>query len=110
VPAPEATAAASRRAAPGGAGRPARARVAAAVPPAARAAVTRAARAGTVFRGDVQRREFIAFWLGGGRVLAGMNVNIFGVNDTIQAIVRAVRTVDPGRLADPDVPLDDFLG
>jgi len=63
-----------------------------------------------VFRGDVQRREFIAFWLGGGRVLAGMNVNIFGVNDTIQAIVRAVRTVDPGRLADPDVPLDDFLG
>ncbi len=63
-----------------------------------------------VFRGDVQRREFIAFWLGGGRVLAGMNVNIFGVNDTIQAIVRAARTIDPGRLADPDVPLEEFLG
>ena len=47
-----------------------------------------------VFRGDAQRREFIAFWLGGGRVLAGMNVNIFGVNKTIQAIVRGGRTVD----------------
>ena len=63
-----------------------------------------------VFRGDVGRREFIAFWLGGGRVLAGMNVNIFGVNDTIQAIVRRGRTVDTGRLTDPDVPLEEFLG
>jgi 3-phenylpropionate/trans-cinnamate dioxygenase ferredoxin reductase subunit len=63
-----------------------------------------------IFRGDVDRREFIAFWLARGRVLAGMNVNIFGVNDTIQAIVRAGRTVDPGRLANPDVPLEDFLG
>ena len=63
-----------------------------------------------VFRGDVGRREFIAFWLGAGRVLAGMNVNIFGVNDTIQAIVRRGRTVDTGRLTDPDVPLEEFLG
>jgi 3-phenylpropionate/trans-cinnamate dioxygenase ferredoxin reductase component len=63
-----------------------------------------------VFRGDVQRREFIAFWLTRGRVLAGMNVNLFGVNDTIQAIVRGGRAVDPGRLADPDIPLEEFLG
>ncbi len=63
-----------------------------------------------VFRGDVQRREFIAFWLGGGRVLAGMNVNVWDVNDTIQAIVRGGRAVDTGRLADPDVPLEEFLG
>ncbi len=62
-----------------------------------------------IFRGDVQRREFIAFWLAGGRVLAGMNVNIFGVNDTIQAIVRAGRPVDTGRLANPDVPLEEFF-
>ncbi len=62
-----------------------------------------------VFRGDVQRREFIAFWLCGGRVLAGMNVNIFGVNDTIQAIVRGGRVVDPASLANPDVPLEQFL-
>jgi 3-phenylpropionate/trans-cinnamate dioxygenase ferredoxin reductase component len=62
-----------------------------------------------VFRGDVPRREFIAFWLSGGRVLAGMNVNIFDVNDTIQAIVRGGRTVDPASLANPDVPLEKFL-
>jgi 3-phenylpropionate/trans-cinnamate dioxygenase ferredoxin reductase component len=63
-----------------------------------------------VFRGDVERREFIAFWLGGGRVLAGMNVNIWDVNEAIQAIVRGGRTVDTGRLADPDVPLEEFAG
>jgi 3-phenylpropionate/trans-cinnamate dioxygenase ferredoxin reductase component len=61
-----------------------------------------------VFRGDVPQREFIAFWLGDGRVLAGMNVNVWEVNEAIQAIVRGGRTVDPGRLADPNVPLEEF--
>jgi 3-phenylpropionate/trans-cinnamate dioxygenase ferredoxin reductase component len=61
-----------------------------------------------VFRGDVERREFIAFWLGGGRVLAGMNVNIWDVSEAIQAIVRSGRTVDAERLADPTVPLYEF--
>jgi 3-phenylpropionate/trans-cinnamate dioxygenase ferredoxin reductase subunit len=32
-----------------------------------------------VFRGDVDKLEFIAFWLAGGRVLAGMNVNVWEV-------------------------------
>jgi 3-phenylpropionate/trans-cinnamate dioxygenase ferredoxin reductase component len=63
-----------------------------------------------VFRGDAARREFIAFWLGGGRVLAGMNVNIWDVNEAIQAIVRGGRAVDAARLADVDVPLEEFLG
>jgi 3-phenylpropionate/trans-cinnamate dioxygenase ferredoxin reductase subunit len=63
-----------------------------------------------VFRGDVPRREFIAFWLGGGRVLAGMNVNTWDVNDTIAALVRGGRTVDAAGLADPDVALEEFLG
>jgi 3-phenylpropionate/trans-cinnamate dioxygenase ferredoxin reductase component len=62
-----------------------------------------------VFRGEVERREFIAFWLGRGRVLAGMNVNIWDVNDTIQAVVRSGRIVDPDMLAHPDVPLERFL-
>jgi 3-phenylpropionate/trans-cinnamate dioxygenase ferredoxin reductase subunit len=61
-----------------------------------------------VFRGDVEGREFVAFWLRGGRVLAGMNVNIWDVNEVIQAIVRGGRTVDASRLADPGVPLDEF--
>jgi hypothetical protein len=50
----------------------------------------------------------VAFWLGGGRVLAGMNVNIWDVNEAIQAFVRGGRTVDTDRLADPNVPLDEF--
>jgi 3-phenylpropionate/trans-cinnamate dioxygenase ferredoxin reductase component len=59
-----------------------------------------------VFRGDVPGREFVAFWVGGGRVLAGMNVNIWDVNDKIAALVRAGLPVDPARLTDPDVPLE----
>jgi 3-phenylpropionate/trans-cinnamate dioxygenase ferredoxin reductase component len=43
-------------------------------------------------------------------VLAGMNVNIFGVNDAIQAIVCAGRPVDTSRLGHPDVPLEEFAG
>jgi len=62
-----------------------------------------------VFRGDVAGRQFIAFWLSGGRVLAGMNVNVWDVNDTIKAIVRRGHTVDTARLANPDVPLDELL-
>ena len=63
-----------------------------------------------VFRGDAERREFIAFWLSGGRVLAGMNVNIWDASDAIQALVRGGGTVDPDRLADPAVPLDQMAG
>ena len=68
-----------------------------------------------VFRGDVERREFIAFWLAGGaqaggRVLAGMNVNIWDVNEAIQALVRSGRAVDPARLGDPRVPLEELAG
>jgi 3-phenylpropionate/trans-cinnamate dioxygenase ferredoxin reductase component len=63
-----------------------------------------------VFRGDVDGREFIAFWLSGGRVLAGMNVNIWDVNEVIQAIVRGGRVVDTGQLADASVPLEEFAG
>jgi 3-phenylpropionate/trans-cinnamate dioxygenase ferredoxin reductase component len=60
-----------------------------------------------VFRGDKDRREFIAFWLGDGRVLAGMNVNIWDVNEDVQALIRRGTPVDPVRLADVDIPLTD---
>ena len=63
-----------------------------------------------VFRGDVARREFIAFWLSGGRVLAGMNVNIWGVNDAIQCLVRAGRPVGRDALQDPERPLESLTG
>ncbi len=61
-----------------------------------------------VFRGDVDGGEFIAFWMVGGRVLAGMNVNVWDVTDAIQSLVRSGRSVDPVRLADPQVPLADL--
>jgi 3-phenylpropionate/trans-cinnamate dioxygenase ferredoxin reductase component len=59
-----------------------------------------------VFRGDTVAREFIAFWLdSGSRVLAGMNVNIWDVNDAIQALVRSGQPADPAALRDPAVDL-----
>jgi hypothetical protein len=54
-------------------------------------------------------QEFIAFWLTpDDRLLAGMNVNVWDVTDAIQALVRAGKPVDPGRLADPAVPLEEL--
>jgi 3-phenylpropionate/trans-cinnamate dioxygenase ferredoxin reductase subunit len=56
--------------------------------------------------------EFIAFWTREGRVLAGMNVNVWDVQDDIQALVRAGyagTAVDLDRLADPGVALNDLV-
>jgi 3-phenylpropionate/trans-cinnamate dioxygenase ferredoxin reductase subunit len=70
-----------------------------------------------VYRGDPAIRsdsnpEFVAFWMSGRRVLAGMNVNVWDVQDDIQALVRAGyagKTVDPAKLADPATPLSEAL-
>jgi 3-phenylpropionate/trans-cinnamate dioxygenase ferredoxin reductase component len=59
-----------------------------------------------VFRGDPASREFIAFWLAGDRVLAGMNVNVWDVNEQVQRITRERVAVDDRLLSDPDVPLE----
>jgi 3-phenylpropionate/trans-cinnamate dioxygenase ferredoxin reductase component len=59
-------------------------------------------------RGDRAKREFVAFWLSGGRVLAGMNVNVWDVTDPIQTLVRRNTPVDPAALTDPAVPLTDL--
>jgi 3-phenylpropionate/trans-cinnamate dioxygenase ferredoxin reductase component len=59
-----------------------------------------------VVRGDLAGREFIAFWLKDQRVVAGMNAGVWGVVEPIQALIRGGRPVDPERLANPDVPLD----
>jgi 3-phenylpropionate/trans-cinnamate dioxygenase ferredoxin reductase subunit len=58
-----------------------------------------------VFRGDPSMREFIAFWLKDGRVVAGMNVNVWDVVEPIKALIRSRQTVERDRLRDPDVPL-----
>lgn len=38
-----------------------------------------------VIRGDAAKREFIAFWVKEGRVLAGMNVNVWDVTEPISS-------------------------
>jgi 3-phenylpropionate/trans-cinnamate dioxygenase ferredoxin reductase subunit len=64
-----------------------------------------------VFRGDPATREVIAFWLDdANRVLAGMNINVWDVNEAVQALIRSRTPVDPARLADPDVPLERLAG
>jgi 3-phenylpropionate/trans-cinnamate dioxygenase ferredoxin reductase subunit len=63
-----------------------------------------------VFRGDVDRREFVAFWLdSSSRVLAGMNVNVWDVLDDVKRLIRSKSSVAPDRLADQQVPLGELV-
>jgi 3-phenylpropionate/trans-cinnamate dioxygenase ferredoxin reductase subunit len=61
-----------------------------------------------VIRGSVDEREFIAFWVKDGRVLSGMNVNVWDVTQPIQALVRSKAPVDTARLASTDESLEDL--
>jgi 3-phenylpropionate/trans-cinnamate dioxygenase ferredoxin reductase component len=58
-----------------------------------------------VFRGDPSTFEFMAFWMRGDRVAAGINVNVWDVNEDVQALVRSGASVEDAALADPDVAL-----
>ena len=58
-----------------------------------------------VLRGNPDSGQFLAFWLREGRVLAGMNVNIWDAGDDIESLLRSRTRVDADRLADPAVPL-----
>ncbi len=58
-----------------------------------------------VVRGDLDGREYVAFWLDGDRVTAGMNVNVWDVQDDIQALITSKDPVDREKLADDGVPL-----
>jgi 3-phenylpropionate/trans-cinnamate dioxygenase ferredoxin reductase subunit len=63
-----------------------------------------------VTRGDVDGREFIAFWLAADdRVLAGMNVNVWDVVDDIKSLILSGMPVDPDQLADPQTGLDTLV-
>jgi 3-phenylpropionate/trans-cinnamate dioxygenase ferredoxin reductase subunit len=61
-----------------------------------------------VVRGDLEAREFIAFWLKDGRVQAGMNVNIWDVTDSIKNLIRSGRPVNADALADPGTSLEEL--
>jgi NADPH-dependent 2,4-dienoyl-CoA reductase/sulfur reductase-like enzyme len=56
-----------------------------------------------VVRGDLAKREFVAFWLARGSIKAAMNVNVWDVIDQIKPLITAGKQIDPGQLANPDV-------
>ena len=62
-----------------------------------------------IYRGSVEEREFIAFWMNGDRVVAGMNVNVWDVSDTISDLIRSRTEVDTAKLTDSDVDLASLL-
>ena len=61
-----------------------------------------------VFRGSPSDGEFMAFYMRDGMIRAGINVNVWDVNEAVQDLVRSERQVDLERLADPDVDLADL--
>jgi 3-phenylpropionate/trans-cinnamate dioxygenase ferredoxin reductase subunit len=63
-----------------------------------------------VFRGDRDCGEFVAFWLQDGRVVAGMNVNVWDVNQHVQTLIGSRRPVDAAALRDPDTALKSLVG
>jgi 3-phenylpropionate/trans-cinnamate dioxygenase ferredoxin reductase subunit len=63
-----------------------------------------------VIRGDKAAREFVAFWIADGRVVAGMNLNVWDVNETVQRLIRSGAVVDPAKLVDPAVDLESLVG
>jgi 3-phenylpropionate/trans-cinnamate dioxygenase ferredoxin reductase component len=63
-----------------------------------------------VVRGDLATREFIAFWLKDQRVMAGMSAGVWDVVEPIQTLIRGGQPVDPARLADSDIALDQVTG
>jgi 3-phenylpropionate/trans-cinnamate dioxygenase ferredoxin reductase subunit len=62
-----------------------------------------------VYRGAVADGKFIAFWLKDQRVVAGMNVNVWDVNEDVQALIRARQQADPGQLRDEATPLGELV-
>jgi 3-phenylpropionate/trans-cinnamate dioxygenase ferredoxin reductase subunit len=62
-----------------------------------------------VFRGDREGGEFIAFWLRDGVVTAGMNVNVWDVNEHVQALIRSRKPVDLAALTDPGTALESLV-
>ncbi len=58
-----------------------------------------------VVRGDTSGLDFMAFWLSGGRVLAGMHVSRWDTIGSVGDLIRSGRRVDPAGLADDAVGL-----
>jgi len=54
-----------------------------------------------VVRGDLESREFVALWVRDGRVVAGMNVNVWDVTDRIRDLILAGQPADAFELPAP---------
>lgn len=61
-----------------------------------------------VVRGSLADRQFVAFWLADGRVVAGMNANTPGVAKPIERLIRSRAIVDEDALADPTVAIEEL--
>jgi 3-phenylpropionate/trans-cinnamate dioxygenase ferredoxin reductase component len=61
-----------------------------------------------VFRGDREGGEFVAFWLSESRVVGGMNVNVWDVNEHVQALIRSRQPISADALRDTDTPLESL--
>jgi 3-phenylpropionate/trans-cinnamate dioxygenase ferredoxin reductase subunit len=62
-----------------------------------------------VVRGDLAGRTFLSFWLADGRVVAAMNANVWEVGKPLEHLIRSRAVVDPARLSDPSVPLEELV-
>jgi 3-phenylpropionate/trans-cinnamate dioxygenase ferredoxin reductase subunit len=62
-----------------------------------------------VFRGSTTQREFIAFWLHQGRVMAAMNANIWDQGEQMEELIASGARVEPPRLADTDIELRSLI-
>ncbi|WP_236788947.1 NAD(P)/FAD-dependent oxidoreductase [Amycolatopsis sp. GM8] len=56
-----------------------------------------------VVRGDLAKREFLAFWLRLGHVVAAMNVNIWDAGDALAALVDGQLPATPEQLRESDL-------
>jgi 3-phenylpropionate/trans-cinnamate dioxygenase ferredoxin reductase subunit len=63
-----------------------------------------------VMRGDREGGEFMAFWLKDRRVIAGMNINVWDVNEQVQALIRSRREVERELLASEEISLEELAG
>ena len=61
-----------------------------------------------VLRGNPTERTFMAFWLEGESVVAGMSVNVPDTTEHVERLIRSREPANQQRLADPDVPLDQL--
>jgi 3-phenylpropionate/trans-cinnamate dioxygenase ferredoxin reductase component len=63
-----------------------------------------------VFRGERGSGAFVAFWLSDGRLVADANVNIWDVNEHVQALIRSRSPRRPRRADGSGHPLDSLVG